>query len=88
MTATLPIGPTTSLLQQFLGSNRTFLPTSGGGAAVLKDLGRSYFPSGGTKLPGSQTYGSKIDTRLLRAYLPKNKQWSEPRKEIATNELL
>ena len=79
---TLPTGPMTTsnnYLAEFLGSNRSFLPSSGG--TVLRNLGRTFLPSGGTRLPGSQVYGSNVDPRLLRAYLPKNQRWSEPRKE-------
>jgi hypothetical protein len=42
-------------------------------------MGRTFLASGGTKLPGSQVYGRNVDPRLLRAYLPKEKRWHEPR---------
>ena len=53
------------------------MPSSGG--AVLKNMGRTFLAAGGTKLPGSQVYGRNVDPRLLRAYLPKEKRWHEPR---------
>jgi hypothetical protein len=52
--------------------------TSSGGA-VLKNMGRTFLASGGTKLSSSQVYGRNVDPRLLRAYLPKEKRWHEPR---------
>ena len=51
-------------------------------------MDRTFFASGGTKLPSSRVYGRNVDPRLLRAYLPKEKRWHEPRdKKVGDDEI-
>lgn len=62
--------------ENFLGGNRSFLPRTGG--TSLRNNGRSFFAAGGVRLPGANAYRG-VDPRLLDAFLPARKRWSEPR---------